>query len=263
MILLWLSVAWVVGVLAGALTPGNPGGLTVPVYGAALALCPALALGWRNPRMRLAVAAGIVALLGLSRTLVALPPAVPPPGSLRSYNAPATTRTAPAVTVHGLVREEPALNNAHTYLLVPVDAADLQPDGASSPIPTAGGLLALVSRFAAVHRGDRVALTGVLQDAPTFPDFDYRAYLLRQDLGSYMRQAQLTMLESEADRGPGTALERGRREAGALLARLLPEPQAGCCAASCSTSATRSTRRSPPTSPPPAPLISSLFPART
>jgi competence protein ComEC len=42
-----------------------------------------------------------------------------------------------------------------------------------------------------------------------------------------MRQAQLRVLESEADRSPATALERVRREAGALLSRLLPEPQAG------------------------------------
>lgn len=228
MILLWLSVAWLAGVLAGALAPGSPTGLAVPVYGLALVMCGALALGWRDPRMRLAAAAGVVGLLGLSRTLVALPPTVPPPGSLRSYNVPAAAvRAAPAVTVRGLVRDEPTLNNAHSFLLVRVDAAELWLEGASTPASAPGGLLALVSRFAAVHRGDRVAVTGVLQDAPTFPDFDYRAYLLRQDLGSYMRQARITVLESEADRSPLTALERTRREAGAQLARVLPEPQAG------------------------------------
>jgi competence protein ComEC len=129
--------------------------------------------------------------------------------------------------VRGLVREEPVLNNAHTFLLVRVDAADLRSTSAGPITPAPGGLLALVSRFAAVHRGDRVAVSGVLQDAPTFPDFDYRAYLLRQDLGSYMRQAQITVLEREADLSPLTNLERARREAGALLARLLPEPQVG------------------------------------
>ena len=228
MILLWLSVAWLLGVGAGALAPGSAAGLAVPVYGLALAAGGALVLGWRNPAMRLGAAGVIVALLGLSRTLVALPPTVAPPGSLRSHNLPATAgRGAPTVTVRGLVREEPVLNNAHTFLLVRVDAADLRSTSAGPPTPAPGGLLALVSRFAAVHRGDRVAVSGVLQDAPTFPDFDYRAYLLRQDLGSYMRQAQITVLESEADRSFGSALERGRREAGALLARLLPEPQAG------------------------------------
>ncbi len=228
MILLFLSVAWLIGVGAGALAPEGAGRLAVPVYGAALAMCAVLGLGWRNPRMRLAGAAGIVGLLGLSRTLVALPPEIAPPGSLRSYNAPAdASQGAPRVTVRGLVREEPVLNNAHTYLLVRVDAADLLPDGASGPIPAPGGLMALVSRFAAVHRGDRIAVSGVLQDAPTFPGFDYRAYLLRQDLGSYMRQAQLTVLESDADQSVGTVLDQGRRDAGALLARLLPEPQAG------------------------------------
>jgi competence protein ComEC len=228
MILLWLSGAWLLGVLAGALAPGSPTGLAVPVYGLALAAGGALVLGWRNPPMRLAAAGVIVALLGLSRTLVALPPTVAPPGSLRSYNVPATAgRGAPTVTVRGLVREEPTLNNAHTALLVRLDAADFRPDGTGTPIPAPGGLLALVSRFAAVHRGDRVAVSGVLQDAPTFPGFDYRAYLLRQDLGSYMRQAQITVLEREADLSPLTRLERARREAGALLARLLPEPQAG------------------------------------
>ncbi len=228
MILLWLSGAWLLGVLAGALAPGSPTGLAVPVYGLALAAGGGLVLGWRNPWMRLGAAAVVVALLGLSRTLVALPPTVPPPGSLRSYNVPAAkARGAPTVTVRGLVRDEPTLNNAHTALLVRLDAADLRPAGANPPIPAPGGLLALVNRFTAVHRGDRVAVSGVLQDAPTFPDFDYRAYLLRQDLGSYMRQAQITVLESEADRSPLTTLERGRREAGARLARLLPEPQAG------------------------------------
>jgi competence protein ComEC len=167
----------------------------------------------------------IVGLLGLARTCAALPPDTPPPGSLRSYNVPAAATDAAPVTVRGIVRVEPYLNNTHRYLLIAVDSQDLWRDGAWQPAP--GGLLVLGGRFNPAHRGDRVSVTGVLQEAPSFPGFDYRAYLLRQDLGSYMRVASIRVLESEADRGFGTVFEQARRHAGEQIARLLPEPQAG------------------------------------
>src|SRR5262249_35446166 len=132
----------------------------------------------------------------------------------------------------------------HTALEIRVDVTDLWVAGAWRPAP--GGLLARAGRFTPVHQGDRISASGVLQEPPILrdlplftpctpalpasqdlQDFDYRAFLLRQDLGSYMRQARVQVLAADANPGPLSALDGARRAAGARLVRALPEPQAG------------------------------------
>src|SRR4051794_4280979 len=111
MTLLILSCAWLIGVGLGALLPG--GALPLPfVVGLAGVGGVALALGWPDRRVRWAAGCSLALVLGLVRVGAALPPEVPPSGSLRSYNVPAAmARAAPTVTVRGIVRDEPYLNS--------------------------------------------------------------------------------------------------------------------------------------------------------
>src|SRR5690242_21761464 len=84
-----LGCAWMLGVLLGTLWPGAPPGGAGIAAGAALGCAGALALVWPHRGARWAALLLLAGWLGLARGLLALPPAVPDPQSLRALNVPA------------------------------------------------------------------------------------------------------------------------------------------------------------------------------
>lgn len=77
-----------------------------------------------------------------------------------------------------------------------------------------------------IRYGDRLRLTGTLEDAPVFEDFDYRAYLDRQGIEAVMYRPRLDLIEEASPLSLRAALIKVRRELAASLEAALPEPQA-------------------------------------
>lgn len=154
-----------------------------------------------------AVALGGGAMLILARllggTLVpAPPPAGPLPDALRAAEAEVISISTPAEGAQRAV--------------VRLDAA-----------PTPGlRLYARLPRYPEVVPGDRVSIDGVVRPPPVGPGFG--EYLLRSGISGTVIAHRLERVP--APPGPAAWLERRRRDAGELLARVLPAPQAGLAA---------------------------------
>jgi len=178
-----------------------------------LALTAGLTLGVGLVDRRLALLAGLAVLallLGAGRgavaTLVQLPPGL----------------SGRVVTISGSVDDDPVDHKASRRLTVRLDhlltgagdlASDLRID-------------AVVYGMTPVHYGDLVLLTGTVQEAPRFDQFDYRTYLAEQGIAGVMPSARLVRVTSH--RGdPLHALIFGLRHAVVeAVDRGLPEPQA-------------------------------------
>ena len=226
-----LGCAWILGVLLGTLWPGaTPGGASLEAgiaAGAALGGAGALALVWPHRGARWAALALLALWLGLARSLLALPAPVPDAHSLRALNVPAAEARsviAPRRQVRGHVLADPDPARAGRASQVRVAVEAVQVDGAWRP--ATGGLLAVAGPFVAAVQGDLVECVGVVQDPPALSAFDYRAWLARHGIESYMDGATVRVLQAAAD-APETTLARWRREAGLRTATMLPEPEAG------------------------------------
>ena len=91
--------------------------------------------------------------------------------------------------------------------------------------PTGFRLAGTLPRYPAIEPGDRVVVTGRVRERPDSP---YGAYLDRIGAWGTLDARTLEVRERPAD--PGTRLEGLRRDAGELLTRVLPEPEAGLAA---------------------------------
>ncbi|HEX6608863.1 MAG TPA: ComEC/Rec2 family competence protein, partial [Chloroflexia bacterium] len=222
-----LGCAWMLGVLLGTWWPGATPDRAGIALAAALAGAGALALVWPHRGARWAVLVLLAGWLGLARSLIALPPAVPDPHSLRALNVPAAEArsvVAPRREVRGRVLADPDPARAGRAAQVRVAVEAVRVDGAWRP--ATGGLLAVAGPFVAAVQGDLVECAGVVQDPPPVAGFDYRAWLARHGIESYMDGATVRVLAAAAD-APETTLARWRREAGLRTAAMLPEPEAG------------------------------------
>ncbi len=154
-----------------------------------------------------AVALGSGAILIAARLLggdlgPATPPAGPLPDALRAAEVEVISISTPAEGAQRAV--------------VRLDAA-----------PAAGlRLFARLPRYPEVVPGDRVAIDGVVRPPPAGPGFG--EYLRRSGIGGTVDARRLERVPAPA--GPAAWLERRRRDAGELLARVLPAPQAGLAA---------------------------------
>ncbi|MDQ7030905.1 MAG: DNA internalization-related competence protein ComEC/Rec2 [Ardenticatenia bacterium] len=226
--LVWLAVAWLVGIAAFGAWSG-------PLWVWWLPL-PAFVLGmvWRAASLRRTVWGSLVALnplgdgvmlaLGAGVALVL--------GGLRAWGAQppsggnvlwAHNDLGEPVTVEGVVVNDPEARAGRQRLQVMADRL-VRPDGEEAPVR--GTLITQVPLYPALQYGDRVRLTGLLETPPTFDTFDYRTYLARRGIFSQMRRARVEYLSG----GHGFPLYRAlyalRRRAARTNALLLPEPHA-------------------------------------
>ena len=74
--------------------------------------------------------------------------------------------------------------------------------------------------------GDRLILSGRLQDPPILDDFDFAAYLERQGIRSTMSFPSVRLISEGGGSAFGRALSGLRREMAGALAEVVPEPQA-------------------------------------
>jgi competence protein ComEC len=204
--------AWSMGImLAVLLSP-------LPLW---LALIAGLALSIGLINRHLAPLAGVALLallLGAGRGALATPVQLPPGIS------------GQVVTVSGWVDDDPVDHKTSRRVTVRLDHLVTDDGDMSSDL----GIEAVVYGMTPVHYGDLVLLTGTLQEAPRFDQFDYRAYLAEQGIAGVMPSARLVRATLHSGEPLHTMLFSLRHAVVDAVERGLPEPRRPCCSASSS-----------------------------
>lgn len=211
MTLIYLAIAWALGIVVGRAFEPSPqalAGLTVIWVAFALG-CRRAGKGCELPALALAL------LLGGWRYLASQPSINP--GRLACYND-----TGPA-TVWGYVSAEPSVRNTYTQL--ELTASEIEQDGVRRRVR--GKMVFNVARHSEIEYGDSLLVAGSLETPPVLGEFSYREYLASRGVRSLMRRPQVTQLE-----GPrGSAVLRGilrfKRRLRATIEAILPGPDAG------------------------------------
>ncbi len=232
MTLVYLAVAWAVGIwLSRWLWSLGVFGCTAPapwLWVAALAAPLAgliAARRWppRWPAASLALLMLLFLLLGALRFhLSPFTPCVTPQ-DLAHYNG--SPERPVRATVTGVVLRPP--DERDTRLRVRIEAESIALGQGQEPLPVAGRALFTVDRYPGLRYGDRIAVRGQLEAPPVFEGFDYREYLARRGVLTMIQQPEVRVLEHAAGHWFWQTLYTVRLEAQEVIARLLPEPEAG------------------------------------
>lgn len=211
MTLFYLAAAWVAGIaLAGT---AHPPWQLFPVLGFLAVI--GLLLGWGERSVRLASASLLMTALGGGRLLLATPSL--DSRSLAAYNG------VDGVTLEGVVVAEPDERDTYTNLRVRAERLAL-PDGTVRKVE--GLVLVRVERYPRRNYGDRLRISGLLEPPPVYEAFSYRQYLARQGIYSLVRHAHVDVLADGRVSTPLAYLFAFKRRAQAVIAEMLPEPQA-------------------------------------
>lgn len=213
MTLIFLCLAWVLGIVAG---PALPPGVRMPLVVSGAALLAA-AVGARA-RRGLHRPALVVAACALGWARVAM---LPPAGGAGS---PAALHGS-TVTLRGWVAAPPDVRATYTQLTLQATGAV----GSEGARPVHGRVLLQVPHYPAYEYGDELRVTGALEEPPVLEGFDYRAYLAARGIPSLVRRAEVV----PEGRRPGAWVALVRRALG-VKARLrgvtesiLPGAEAG------------------------------------
>ena len=225
--LLWLSVAFLAGILLGSWLP-----LTWQAWGGLAAAAFLWGLfegrlsGWiaviKNWRKISPLPFGMllaVLLAGACRYSLALPSNSP--GDLAYYNDQGE------VLVTGLVVDMPNVTATGTALRVQVK--DLAPISAGStvlPHPVSGLLLANMLPGGDWQYGDLISLQGKLATPASSVEFSYQDYLARQGIYSQMGYPKAGLLQRGAGNPIMTALYSWRMQSYRVINQILPQPEA-------------------------------------
>lgn len=238
MALLVTIIAWLCGCVVGmALMSLHPAGLN-PGYGVgvaalgALAVAPTLLVRKHVPSFLVCVAV-VGFLLGSGRTLITHMPVTPL--DLAYYNK---EEGSARVLVTGVISEEPQLRDrsqrvrlkARSVRLAPVSSQSVgsrQNQPLATDFAVSGDMYAILPRYPIYSAGEQLALDGELTAPPVFPGFDYRAYLSRQGVYSYMLFPRVVSLgPSEADSSILRSIQAARSQVRGTLNSAISEPQA-------------------------------------
>jgi len=205
-----LALAWLLGVVAAAFSGAEP---AAAVAAASLLGAVTFAL-W--PRVGTLVVIGVGAVLVAGATLRYDGTTPSAAGTVAAYNG-----SEEDVRLRGVVDGEP--DERATGRLYRLDVREAF-DGVRW-VEAEGKVLVRTWLFPAYEYGDLIEIEGELDEAPVFPEFDYRDYLLRQGVVSLAAYPDLTLLES----GHGSALKGAvidvRQSLSGRLDEVLPEPQ--------------------------------------
>jgi competence protein ComEC len=210
-----IAIAWTAGLVAShhILTPGN----VQPTATALLGLIPLVVLVlWRRDRSVILAAVCALAFVGgLLRYQ----------GHMDRLHAPdaiSRQNERGRVTLEGIVRGYPDVRDGWTGLIL--SSEQIYADGEARQ--ARGRVLLYVRPLPAYHYGDRLRVTGMLETPPEIDGFSYREYLAQRGILSSMQYPQIEKLAS----GQGAPLLAMifylRSQASAVIARLMPEPEA-------------------------------------
>ena len=212
-----------IGLFALSFYPsGLDAGYGWALIGLALVTALPIWLAWHERRVRLACLFLAFMLAGCGRALLIHPPI--DTSDLAFYNG---DERSPKVSVTGVISSEPVLTDRSQR--VRIKSEEIVPAGKTSTLPVSGDMLITLPRYPAFTAGERLAISGTLTTPPNFSGFDYRAYLARIGVLSYMTFPRVRSLgpgdASWLDE-PGLFIGGVRRTVSRALQRSLSEPQA-------------------------------------
>ena len=207
--LVWMAVAWVVGIWL-AQQAQVPSAVWLGGFGAAV-VAAALA---RRTRAGLPLLAAAFLLLGAWRYTVGLPRI--DAAHVARYNE------SGSVSLVGVVHGEPEPKGARWR--VRISAREIT--HAYGRAPVHGFVLATLPAFPVVRDGDTVRLDGELTTPPVWEGFSYRDYLARENVFSLMNMPSVEVLEHAQGWNLRRMLGALRARCESVLAALLPNPEA-------------------------------------
>ncbi|MEE8620037.1 MAG: ComEC/Rec2 family competence protein [Dehalococcoidia bacterium] len=207
--LLYVSCAWVAGIFLGSK-------IGLPLFALVFGLIPFALIPFLRSKRNILVVTGLCLFTILGGGLH-FPSSLPPADehSLCSYN------DLGIVEIQGMVAEEPDVRDR--YCLLTFSAREITVNNEKEEV--AGTALIRVPRYPAYHYGDVLKVAGVLETPPQFEDFDYKSYLARQGIYSFIYYPGVKILERGQGSKPLQWIYSLRERLSASLARALPEPQ--------------------------------------
>lgn len=206
--LILVSLSWSAGIIAGAWLEPRPSWLLFCLLPFTLALRPA----WR----RRALTGGLCLLLFVGGTLY-----------LEHSRSSALSQPLPAMnggrmSLRGVIVRQPEERDLSTRIRLEAEYINI--NGTWQEI--SGAVMVYVDRYPRYSYGDRLELEGELQAPLTFDEFDYAAYLARQDIYSVMFYPETALVSSDGGQAALSFIFQARRNLAQSLSSLLPEPQA-------------------------------------
>jgi len=209
-LLIYLSIAWVTGILLGSL-------FSLPPVFILTGLIPLLLLPFFRHFRKQLIAIGLCLILlfsGIAHFNSSLP--VINENHLSFYNDRDT------IEITGLVEREPEPRDSTTHLYLSARAVKLR--GESHRVT--GMALLYTHHYPEYHYGDIICVTGILETPPQFGDFDYKNYLAGKGIYSTMPFPKIEIIETGKGLKPLEWLYRFRSMISRTLSEVLPEPQA-------------------------------------
>ncbi len=211
MMLIYVAIAWTLGLLLGAALGPPPLMLAL----ASLWAVGGLALERKRPQGRCLATLALIAVLGAWRWQLAQPRFGP--HDLASWNDRGT------VVAEGYLSAEPEIRHTDAQLELSIERLTLN----GQTVEVHGKLLASVPLYPLYAYGDRVRCTGKLETPPVLEDFDYREYLASRGIHSLMRWASLEPLPGRAGNPALRTLYSAKTTVRHRIDRILPHPEAG------------------------------------
>ena len=126
------------------------------------------------------------------------------------------------VAIRGMVSQDPDIRDKNTRLRL----SDIVIELGEEWREIQGDALLFVSRYPTYSYGDILLITGELETPPQFEGFDYAEYLAREGIYSTMLYPEIEIVATGQGFMPLEWLYSLRNDVSQTLARVLPEPQA-------------------------------------
>ena len=210
MSLIYLSCAWVAGILLGSQ-------VNLPLVFVFIGLIPLPLLFFTRPYRKSIILTSLclVALLGGAFYFQSSLPGADE-NHLQFYNDKGT------VEIKGLVDRDPELRDKTTHLRLSARETRLDEEWHE----VSGTALLFVPRYPAYSYGDVLRVRGRLETPPRLDDFDYKGYLAHQGIYSTMLYPEIEILEMGKGFKPLEWVYSLRNRLSQTIAEVLPEPQA-------------------------------------
>ncbi len=206
--LIYLSCAWVVGILLGAK-------FNLPLVLVLTGLIPLPLLFLRQHKKLIILSSlCLIALFGGAFYYQSSLPS-DDESSLQFYNDE-------TVEIKGMVNTDPEVREKTTHLYL--SATEIKLDTGWQEV--SGTALLFVPRYPSYDYGDVLLVTGGLETPPQLNDFDYKGYLAHQGIYSTMLYPEIEILEPGKGFKPLEWVYSLRNRLSQTLAEVLPEPQA-------------------------------------
>jgi competence protein ComEC len=208
MYLIAISISWVLGIFLGSI-------VIVPFWVFFSSLIPFLLI-FRFKTKRIILLIVGICLLVLFSGAVYYPTTIPVISSLSKFN------NDKVILLHGQITTQPEVGDTINHLEVSINKIQID----SNWQDIEANILIFTPRYPEYKYGDELLITGKLEDAPVFDDFNYQAYLASKDIFSTMFNPIIELVNRKTSSDFYGWVYELRSSLSDSLSRALPEPQA-------------------------------------